>query len=324
MKLGMIHALVLDGNGGARSLSSSEVQSWAPEQGELWLHIDYAAADAKEWLFKDSAIDETVIDFLLNSESRPRFSMLNDGAMFAWRGINPKIEVLDDSDDLVALRLWKQGQRLVSTRHRHFHAVSEVCTLLAEGKGPKSISELLIKIVDKTVSLISSHVDELEDRMSELEEIVIDDGNQSLRSNISSIRRQIIALRRYFSPQKDALSRFVVERLDWLTDESRMELRETVDRMTRAVEGLEALKERASVAQEELQNKISEELNNRMYVLSVITAVFLPLGFLTGLFGINIGGMPGIEDPSAFKLFVIVLTVLVVIQLVLFRWKKWF
>ena len=103
-----------------------------------------------------------------------------------------------------------------------------------------------------------------------------------------------------------------------------MELREVVDRITRGLEDLEALKERAAVAQEELQNKISEELNNLMYALSVITTVFLPLGFLTGLLGVNIGGIPGTENPDAFRIFFISLFVLVVVQLIIFKWKKWF
>lgn len=324
MEQGLIHALLLDGQGGVKHLNASQVEQWNPNHGELWLHMDYSAYDSKEWLFHGSDIDVTVADVLLSSESRPRFNMIDGGVILAWRGINPKLEEIEDSEDLVALRLWKDEGRLISTRHRHFHAVAEVVALLEKGKGPHSLGELLVLLADKTTNAISEHIDELEDKMSELEELVIDEGNMSLRTNISGLRRQVIALRRYFAPQKEALARFSAERLIWLADDDRMELREVVDRITRGVEDLEALRERAAVAQEELQNKISEELNNRMYVLSIITAIFLPLGFLTGLFGVNIGGMPGVENPAAFREFALILTVLVVIQLVLFRWKKWF
>ena len=324
MEQGLIHALLLDGQGGVKSLTAEQVAHWTPAHGELWVHMDYATYDTKEWLFNESGVDVTVADILLSSESRPRFNVIDGGTLLAWRGINPKLEELEDSEDLVALRLWKDDGRLITTRHRHFHAVAEITAKFEKSKGPTSLGELLVLLADITVNEISNHIDELEDKMSELEELVIDEGNMSLRSNISSLRRQVIALRRYFSPQKDALSRFSAERLEWLEADDKMELREVVDRMTRGVEDLEALRERAAVAQEELQNKISEELNNRMYVLSIITAIFLPLGFLTGLFGVNIGGMPGVENPGAFREFAIILIVLVVIQLVLFRWKKWF
>jgi zinc transporter len=55
-----------------------------------------------------------------------------------------------------------------------------------------------------------------------------------------------------------------------------------------------------------------------MYVLSVISAIFLPLGFLTGLFGINIGGIPGVEDPNAFWVFSGILVVIVSLQIWIF------
>lgn len=55
-----------------------------------------------------------------------------------------------------------------------------------------------------------------------------------------------------------------------------------------------------------------------------ITAIFLPLGFLTGLFGINIGGMPGVDNNMAFALFSFGLFIIVFIQVLLFKLFKWF
>ena len=62
-------------------------------------------------------------------------------------------------------------------------------------------------------------------------------------------------------------------------------------------------------------------MNKNLYLLSVIAAVFLPLGFLTGLLGINVGGVPGVDDPSAFWIFSGFLSVVVALQILLF--KRW-
>ncbi len=322
MQQGLIHVFLLDGQGGAKTLDDEQLAKWQPEQGELWLHLDYAAYETKAWLFHDSGLDISVAETLMSSESRPRFNVLDSGVIFAWRGVNKNQQ--EGADDLVALRLWKDERRLITTLHRNVQALDDVVLALQKSRGPKTIGELLVSLADTMVWEISQLIDSLEDRMSELEELVIDEGNLSLRSNISSLRRQVIALRRYIAPQKDALVRFSTERLEWLDSDSRMALREVVDRITRGLEDLEALRERAAVAQEELQNKISEQLNSRMYVLSVITAIFLPLGFLTGLFGVNLAGIPGAEYSGAFKLFFWILFCLVVIQLVIFKWRKWF
>ena len=68
----------------------------------------------------------------------------------------------------------------------------------------------------------------------------------------------------------------------------------------------------------------AEQLNRRMYVLSIVAAVFLPLGFLTGLLGINVAGIPGSESPWGFLIFVALLCALVGGQLWYFRKKGWF
>ncbi|MGB5223774.1 MAG: CorA family divalent cation transporter, partial [Arenicellales bacterium] len=72
-----------------------------------------------------------------------------------------------------------------------------------------------------------------------------------------------------------------------------------------------------------LLSRVSEQLNERMYVLSVVAAIFLPLGFFTGLLGINVGGIPGAENSYAFIIFIIILVVIVMLQIAIFKWKKW-
>jgi zinc transporter len=60
-----------------------------------------------------------------------------------------------------------------------------------------------------------------------------------------------------------------------------------------------------------------------MYILSIISAVFLPLSFLTGLLGINIGGIPGAQNDNAFYIFTTILILIVTAQFMIFKKKKW-
>ena len=59
-----------------------------------------------------------------------------------------------------------------------------------------------------------------------------------------------------------------------------------------------------------------------MYILSIISAVFLPLSFLTGLLGINIGGIPGAQNDNAFYIFTTILILIVTAQFMIFKKKK--
>ncbi len=60
-----------------------------------------------------------------------------------------------------------------------------------------------------------------------------------------------------------------------------------------------------------------------MYVLSVVAAVFLPLTFVTGLLGMNVGGLPGLESDLGFLWSVAVMIVAAAGLLAFFRWKRW-
>ena len=78
------------------------------------------------------------------------------------------------------------------------------------------------------------------------------------------------------------------------------------------------------MTQEELLARSQERLNRNTYILSIVAAVFLPLGFLTGLLGINVGGIPGTDSPSAFLIVCGALLLVGAVELLFFYWKRWF
>jgi zinc transporter len=102
-----------------------------------------------------------------------------------------------------------------------------------------------------------------------------------------------------------------------------MELREVADRITRYIEELEEVRERAAVLQDELLNQLTEAANRTIYLLTIVAAVMLPLSFITGLLGINVGGMPGEGSPSAFWIVCLLLVAFGLGEVWVFRRLKW-
>ncbi len=90
------------------------------------------------------------------------------------------------------------------------------------------------------------------------------------------------------------------------------------------VEDLDAARERAAVAHESLISRHAEQTNQRMYLLSIIAAIFLPLSFMTGLLGINVGGIPGADNALAFPAVVLLMVAIGVGLWIYFRWHRWF
>ena len=70
-------------------------------------------------------------------------------------------------------------------------------------------------------------------------------------------------------------------------------------------------------------NRVALEQNSRMYVLSIVAAIFLPLTFVTGLLGMNVAGLPGTEDSNGFGYSIIIMVILGIALVGYFRWRKW-
>ncbi|HEX9903332.1 MAG TPA: CorA family divalent cation transporter, partial [Propylenella sp.] len=132
-----------------------------------------------------------------------------------------------------------------------------------------------------------------------------------------------IALRRHLSPQRDALLRLYGESEQWLTARQRARIRETADRVFRIVEEVDTMRERAAIIQDERRTRISERTEQNIYVLSIIATIILPLTFVTGLFGMNVGGVPGEGAEWAFYIVSGILILVGLLMAVYFHLRRW-
>lgn len=311
--------ILLDGRGGGRRLDLS--RGGPAETGTTWVHLDRGSEQAGEWLGTRSGLDELVVEALLEDETRPRCVPMQGGTLLILRGVN--LNPGADPDDMVAVRLWIERGRIISSRRRRLISVDDLRTALDEGQGPCNAGEFVVELIQHLVARIASAVTDVEDEVDALQAQILAAESHQLRSELSRIRREIILLRRYLAPQRDAMNQLTHLKADWLAEDDVRRLREETDRITRLVEDLDAARERAAVTQEELGSRLSDQLNSRMYVLTVVAGIFLPLSFVTGLLGINVGGIPLAESPFGFPLVLASLAVLLVIEVVIFRWKRW-
>ncbi len=318
---GLITAWLLDGEGGAKALTWPEIEALTPEHGMHWVHLDYTHPQSAEWLTERSGLDPLVSEALLAAETRPRAASMAGGLLINLRGVNRNPGA--DPEDMVSIRLWCDGKRLVSTRRRRLATVAMLDEQLRAAEGPVDLADLLARLADGMVTRLGLVLDEQGEELAELEEQLLEGDAQQLRAPLMNLRRVAIQLRRYLAPQREALLRLSAERVVWFDEPTRASLRETLDTLTRHIEELDAIRDRATVAYEELGNRLAEQLNQRMYLLSIITGVFLPLGFLTGLLGINVGGIPGADSSWGFASVVVLIALLVGGQLYYFRHKGW-
>jgi len=319
---GLLFACIFDGRGGGQEIGWPEVRSWRAEQGTLWVHLERSAPSSQRWLREESGVDPLSCEALLAEEPRPRATAMKGGLLVILRGVNLHPDA--DPEDMVSIRMWIEAGRAITLRRTKLMAVQDVRESIAQGQGPGNSGDLLVQIGARLLDRIGPVVEELDEAVDDIEEQVLTARGRELRGRLADLRRQAIALRRYIAPQRDAMSQLQREDAEWITPLHRARLREIGDRTTRYVEDLDAARERAAVTHEELLGRLSEQMNRTMYVLSIVAAIFLPLGLLTGLLGINVGGIPFAEAHWAFGAVCALLVVIAGLELFLFRLLKWF
>jgi zinc transporter len=317
----LICAYVFDGRGAARQVDWAGIRAHKPEDGWLWVHLQREEPGSRAWLERESGLDEILCEALLSSESRPRCEGHGDGLLLSLRGVN--LNPGADPEDMVALVMWAEQGRVISVRRRRIMAVDAVRAAIAANRAPTSPGDFLATLAEGLVERVGPVVDEIEEQVADLEDEIIANQTAGIRLKLAEIRRSAISLRRYIGPQREAMSRLLTQNTGWLTAMDLRLLREVADRITRYVEDLDAARERAQIVQEELAARVSEQINRNMYVLSIVAAVFLPLGLVTGYLGINVGGIPGAEWHWAFAAVGACLLAIAGFELWLFRKLKW-
>lgn len=313
---------VLDGPDAPRPLSAAEAANVLRSDTLGWVHLRAEHPDAPGWIVENlSYLDPTIIDALVAEETRPRVTRVGNGLIVILRGINT-IEG-EDPEDMVSIRLWIDPCRIVSLSRRRVRAVEDLVHMLELGQGPQDSAEFLVRLIERLVQRIEGFWRTLEDEADDMEEEVLDGGGNELRGRLAELRRRSIILRRYLQPQRDALRNVQLDHPQWLESNDLRGLAEELDAIERVVEDADAMRERMALVRDELAGKLSERLNRNMYLISILSALFLPLGFLTGLLGINVGGLPGANAPDAFWIVCGGLAVAVLLQLAILRRMRW-
>jgi zinc transporter len=314
-----VTAVRLDGRGGAQPLEP--LRALAPDSVPVWIHIDYDDPEAAEWTRKESGLEETIVAAMLDPESRPRCVQYGGGLLTMLRGVNlnPGARL----EDMISVRIWLEPGRVVTAARRKLRSLTETRQSLDRGDAPGTPAILVAGLIERLTRHIGDGIEQIEAEIDNAEDNIRLSSGVRSASAFNRLRRQTAQIRRYLSPQREALDRLsrITEPL-FKPDET-IELREQLNRLTLALEDLELVRERALVAQEEFLGLLAHEQSARMLVLSIVAAVFLPLSFLTGLMGMNVAGLPGTVNPWSFWILVLLMVLAAACILVVFRTRRW-
>jgi zinc transporter len=279
-----------------------------------WFHCQRDSAELFTWL-EQQLIPQALIEALLTDDTRPRFESYSEGTfLIILRGIN--LNNGAEPDDMLSLRmLWYKGS-LISTRKVPSKAVANIIGQLEQGIGPVSLAELLVAIIQGINNNITAFLDPIEEQLNNFEQLEATDVNQ-----LHNVKSRLLRVRRYLKPQKYMLEDLLSAHLPSL-DKHEFRIRNSLDTVSRINESIEFYLEQIDLFFSSLNQAQTEKMNKNAYLLSIIAATFIPAGFFTGLLGVNIGGIPGTDNPYAFTLFCLGLLAIILAEVLLLKKLK--
>jgi len=289
----------------------------------LWVHLDRTKERAMRWLREESGLDPLASDALLDEETRPGAQTIDGGLMVILRGVN--LNPGAEPDELITIRMWLAPTRIITLRQFRFRTIADLRARAERAEAPKSPGAFLAAVADGLTDRLGPVVENLADLLDEIEESLLDrdDAGPDTRRRLADIRRQAIALRRFLVPQRDALHALANTPSDQLAARDQATLRLAAEQTARAAEALEEVRDRAAVTQDEVRARHEARVGKTLYLLTIVATVMLPLGLVTGLLGINVGGLPLAESSWGFAIVCAVLIVLGAAEIALFKWMRW-
>lgn len=284
-----------------------------------WIHFDLTTPGLADWCY--AHLPPLASRTLLAKRTRPSVDVHDDGLVLTLRGVN--LNAGQEVEDMVSLRVWATETLVITVRKQRIFALDDVKDQILKGDAPDTPLRLIARITERLVDRIETLSLELEDRAETMEDAGYDTDTDPPK-DLLPIRQQVITLRRHIGPLADALQDLAHIDSHLIKKPFRSRLRHTASRAKRSVDEVHEVADRLTALSDHLELQQDARLARNSYKLSVVAAIFLPLSFLTGLFGVNVAGMPGVQSDNAFVILCVSMVVLGVLLYGILRLLKWF
>ncbi|GLQ21494.1 zinc transporter ZntB [Algimonas porphyrae] len=320
---GIVHAWKIDGNGQASPAAIDDFDEPLAE-GYYWYHFDRNDPATQALFDADEGVDVIATRTLLAADTRPRTIVRGRDVLINLRGVN--LNPGAQPEDMIPLRFFIQAGRVITCNGKPMKAIGDMVERLETQTVSRTPGGFIATFALAVIERMTPTITDLNEQVDELEDLIDSSGrnrHDQARPKVAELRREAILLRRYLAPQKDALITLSQQQLPWIGQDDQLRLRDAADQATRVAEELDAVRERCAIVKDQLTDIRAEQMNQNMMILSVVAAIFLPLGLISGMMGINVGGMPWVEAEMGFWYVTAIVVAIGLLQLALFRLLKW-
>lgn len=308
---------------GFRSLHELDI---APQEGSMrWLNIDGLHDDSlMQAVVERFDLHSLVVEDILNTDHRPKVEEYQDSLFVVAKML--RTDPLNGSLHVEQISFILLPGILISFQERHGDLLEPVRERLRHGVGrtrKSGVDYLLYALLDVIVDHYFVVLEELSDRIEELESKVITrPRNEDLRA-IQRLRGQLISVSRYVTPMRELSGRLNTMESPLVERATRRYLNDLQDHTVYIAETIGTYRELLTSLENTYHAGVNLRMGQVMKLLTVISTIFIPLTFIVGIYGMNFRVMPELEWKYGYLAVMVLMGSISLAMLAWFRKKKW-
>jgi zinc transporter len=279
-------------------LAREAAEALALPDSVMWLHFSRNNARVQRWLATTHLIPDTLRDAIAERDTRCRVEATAEGLVVVIHDLTFDHE--SDPSEVESLWAYVTPRLLLSVRRHALKTTDELRSALRGGLGANSGIALMVSLFELRSNALRKLLGGIVEDVNDIEDQILGGRVTKQREHLGQVRRLCARVRRHFVPECAALHKLVERPPAWMQAQDREFLREVHDSLAFLLDDMHELHERAKMLQDELAARLAEATSRNLYLLAILTAVFLPMTLITGIFGMNVAGLPGTEGTAGF------------------------
>jgi magnesium transporter len=269
-------------------------------------------------------IHPLVLEDIVNTNQRPKMEDFEKYIFFVL-----KMLYVDDKTNMI------HSEQVSIILGRNFvisfqEAIGDVFDVVRErirkGKGrirKMSSDYLAHALIDAIVDNYYAILEKIGERVENIEQDVVSDPKPAILQNIYNLKREMIYLRKSVWPLREVINGLIREESKLIIKETHIYLRDLYDHTIQVIDTIETYRDMISGMLDIYMSSVSNKMNEVMKVLTIFAAIFIPLTFIAGIYGMNFQNMPELGWQYGYFSILVIMLAVGITLLVFFKHKKW-
>ncbi|WP_394788896.1 transporter [Rhodoferax sp.] len=273
----------------------------------VWLHFNLSDAAAEACIRKQLDAVPEFFEALHEGSRSTRIEDAHDTLIAVVNDV--AYEFAFDPAEIATLWLNVAPHMAISARSHPLRSIDRMRDAVKNGKPLASSVAFLNQLLHEQGDVLVRIVRETTLQVDAIEDKFLVGRLQNRRADLGKLRRVLVRLQRLLAPEPGALFRLLRLPPPWISEHDLEELRQATEEFSLTIRDMSELKERIKLLQEEIAAQVSEQTNQSVFTLTMVTVLALPINIVAGLLGMNVGGIPLAQHPDGFEVIVAIIVV---------------